>query len=179
MKTRYVAEAHIAAPADVVYHCLADYREHHRPEGFLPPAFSDFEIHEGGVGAGTRASWSTTVGGQTRRMTAVITEPKPGRVLLETGTGVTTTFTVTPSGSGSDVRIDSVFDEPGVGGLLLRLFIGRTLGPIYADELARLDAYARDHGAMERGPVDAGAADGAAAESGVAANPPAWAAIGS
>jgi hypothetical protein len=148
VKTRYTAEAHLAAPADLVYHCLADYREHHRPEGFLPSAFTGFLLLEGGVGAGTRASWSTTVGGQTRSMTAVITEPEPGRVLLETGTGVTTTFTVTPAGASCDVRIDSVFDEPGLGGLLLRLFIGRTLGPIYADELARLDAYAREHGPL-------------------------------
>jgi hypothetical protein len=146
MKTRYAAQRHIDAPAEVVYHCLADYREHHRPEGFLPPAFSDFELLEGGVGAGTRASWSTTVGGQKRHMTAVITEPEPGRVLLETATGVVTTFTVTPSGAGCVATFDSVFDEPGVGGVLLRLFIGRTLGPIYADELARLDVYAREHG---------------------------------
>lgn len=175
MKTRYVADGHIAAPADVVYHCLADYREHHRPGGFLPPAFADLEIHAGGVGAGTRASWSTTVGGQTRRMTAVITEPEPGRVLLETGTGVTTTFSVTPSGSGCDVRIDSLFDEPGVGGLLLRLFIGRTLGPIYAEELARLDALAREHGALDRGPAHGTAAEGVAPER--AANPRARAGI--
>lgn len=146
MKTRYAAERHIDAPAEVVYHCIADYREHHRPGGFLPDAFADFELHEGGVGAGTRASWSTTVGGQKRRMTAVISEPEPGRVLVETGAGVVTTFTVTPSGSGCVARFDSVFDEPGVGGVMLRLFIGRTLGPIYADELARLDAYAREHG---------------------------------
>jgi hypothetical protein len=146
MQSRYVAERQIATPADVVYHCLADYREHHNPSGFLPPAFSEFELHEGGYGAGTRASWSTVVGGQKRRMTAVITEPEPGRVLLETSTAVSTTFTVTPSGSGCIARFESVFDEPGVGGVLLRLFIGRTLGPIYADELARLDASAREHG---------------------------------
>ncbi len=43
------------------------------------------------------------------------------------------------------MRFGSVFEEPGVGGLLLRLFIGRTLRPIYADELARLESLALEH----------------------------------
>lgn len=41
----------IDAPAMVVYHCLVDYRAHHRPGGFLPPAFEQLEIARGGVGA--------------------------------------------------------------------------------------------------------------------------------
>jgi hypothetical protein len=134
--------------AQVVYHCLANYREHHRPGGFLPPAFSAFEIHRGGVGAGTEASWTVVLGGRSRRMTATISEPEPGRRLVETGKGVVTTFTVTPSDGGCVVRFDTVFDEPGLGGVLLRLLIGRLLGPLYADELARLDAYAHAHGPL-------------------------------
>jgi hypothetical protein len=147
MKSRYGAERRMDVPAQVAYHCLADYREHHRPDGFLPPAFSAFEVHRGGIGAGTEASWTVDLGGgRRRRMTATITEPDPGRRLVETGEGVVTTFTVAPSGGGSVVRFDTVFDEPGLSGLLLRLFIGRMLGPLYADELARLDAYAHTHG---------------------------------
>ena len=147
MKSRFGAERRMDVPAQIAYHCLADYREHHRPEGFLPPAFSAFEIHQGGVGAGTQASWTVDLGGgRKRRMSAVISEPQPGRRLVETGDGVLTTFTVTPSGTGCVVRFDTVFDEPGLNGVLLRLFIGRMLGPLYADELARLDAYARAHG---------------------------------
>ncbi|MEZ4595605.1 MAG: SRPBCC family protein [Chloroflexota bacterium] len=146
MRSRFAAERRMDVQAQVAYHCLADYREHHRPEGFLPPAFSAFEVHRGGVGAGTEASWTVDLGGRTRRMSAAITEPEPGRRLVETGDGVVTTFTVTPSGDGCVVRFDTVFDEPGMSGILLRLFIGRMLGPLYADELKRLDAYARAHG---------------------------------
>jgi hypothetical protein len=146
MKSKFGAERRMDVPAQVAYHCLADYREHHRPDGFLPPAFSAFEISRGGVGAGTEASWTVDLGGQTRRMTAVITEPEPGRRLVETGDGVVTTFTVAPSGGGCVVRFDTVFDEPGLSGLFLRLFIGRMLAPLYADELARLDTYAHNHG---------------------------------
>lgn len=147
MKSRFGAERRMDVPAQVAYHCLADYREHHRPDGFLPPAFSDFEISRGGVGAGTEASWTVDLGGgRKRRMTATITEPDPGRRLVETGDGVVTTFTVAPSGAGCVVRFETVFEEPGLSGLLLRLFIGRMLGPLYADELQRLDVYAHTHG---------------------------------
>ena len=79
-------------------------------------------------------------------MTATISEPEPGRRLVETGDGVVTTFTVAPSDGGCVVRFDTVFDEPGLSGVFLRLFIGRMLGPLYADELARLDVYAHTHG---------------------------------
>jgi Polyketide cyclase / dehydrase and lipid transport len=145
MKSRFAAERRMNVPAQVAYHCLADYREHHRPEGFLPSAFSAFEVHRGGVGDGTEASWAVELGGRTRRMSAEITEPEPGRRLVETDDGVVTTFTVAPSGGGCVVRFDTVFDEPGLGGILLRLLIGRMLGPLHADELERLDAYSHAH----------------------------------
>jgi hypothetical protein len=146
MKSRFTAERRMDVPAEVAYHCLADYREHHRPGGFLPPAFSGFEIRRGGVGAGTEASWTVNLGGRARRMSATITEPEPGHRLVETGHGVVTTFTVSPTGAGCVVRFDSEFDEPGLSGVLLRLLIRRMLAPLYADELARLETYARAHG---------------------------------
>jgi hypothetical protein len=141
MKSRFVAERRMDVPAQVAYHCLADYREHHRPDGFLPPAFSAFEVHRGGgIGAGTEVSWTVDLaGGRARRLSAAITEPEPGRRLVETGDGVVTTFTVAPSDGGCAVRFDTVFDEAGLDGVLLRLFIGRMLGPLYADKLERLD----------------------------------------
>ena len=149
MKTHISAERDMAVAPDVVYHCLADYREHHNPSGFLPPAFSNFKVTEGGVGAGTKASWDVTTGGNTRNIKAVISEPEPGRQMLETGNGVVTTFTVDPVGAGSRVRFDTVIDDGGLAGLLTRLFAGRLLQPLYADELERLDAYARAHGPVD------------------------------
>ena len=50
-EVRVVKEGGVGAPADVVYGLIADMREHH--PRFLPPAFSDFAVEEGGVGAGT------------------------------------------------------------------------------------------------------------------------------
>ena len=48
---RYAAERLVDAPADVVYHCIADDERHHRPGEFLPPGFTDMQDVQGGVGA--------------------------------------------------------------------------------------------------------------------------------
>ena len=134
------------APVDTVYHYLADMREHH--PRFLPPAFSDFEVESGGVGAGTVARYKLSAGRRTREYRVTVAEPEPGRVLTEsdTNSSAVTTFTVAPRGDASLVRISSAWDGAGgVGGLLERMFAPRVLRAIYADELRRLDAYARDH----------------------------------
>jgi hypothetical protein len=146
MKTRFSAERRIDAPADVIYHLLADYREHHRPEGFLPAAFSDQEILNGGVGAGTELRYTLTAGGRPRVITSQISEPEPGRTLVETADGILTTFTVEPAAAGATrVQFDTVLDEGGLQGVLTRLFAPRLIAPIYEDELDRLEALAKAH----------------------------------
>jgi hypothetical protein len=112
--------------------------------------FSEFEIRRGGVGAGAEASWVVDVGGRKRTIMATISEPVPGRTLVESGSGVETTFTVEPSEDGRTlVRFDTVIDDSGLSGLLNRLFVARILGPVYEDELTRLQAYAQAHGGLE------------------------------
>ena len=143
MKTRITAERVIAAPADVVYRCLADYQHHHRPEGFLPPSFSDFRVERGGYGAGTVISYKTTLCGRIRAMTAEVTEPEPGRVLVESGRGATTVFTVEPLGEQARVRFDTLLEGTGLDGLLMRLVGPRLLLPLYYEELRRLEAHAQ------------------------------------
>ena len=145
MKARFVAERCIDAPAAVVYHLLADYREHHRQGGFLPPAFEQLEITRGGVGAGTEYRLVMAVGGRRRAVSTSVSEPVPGHKLIETGSGIETTFTVEQTVDGAQVRFDTVFDEGGLQGLLNRLFAARVLGPIYDDELRRLEEHAKAH----------------------------------
>jgi Polyketide cyclase / dehydrase and lipid transport len=145
MRTHVSAERVIAAPAEAVYAFIADYATHHRPEGFLPPAFSGMQILSGGVGAGTVFRLDVTLRGRTRPMTAEVTEPEPGRVLVETSPGVVTRFTVDPAPGGCRVRFDSALDDGGFMGLMNRLFAARLLEPMYADELARLERYAQAH----------------------------------
>ena len=144
-QTRYVAERLVDAPAEVVYHCIADYLHHHRPQGFLPPVFSDFRVDRGGIGAGTVITFAMTMAGKARSMTTEVSEPEPGRVLVETGDPVRTVFTVEPEGQKARVTFDTVISAGGLEGLLTRLFAGRLLGPIYRDELERLERHAQAH----------------------------------
>jgi Polyketide cyclase / dehydrase and lipid transport len=139
------AEGTVDAPADTVYRYIADMREHH--PHFLPPAFSDFQVESGGVGAGTVTRFKLTAGGRTREYRTKVAEPEPGRVLTESDTGSSsvTTFTVSPQGPASLVRISTTWDGAGgIGGLFERTFAPRVLRAIYTDELKRLDAYARE-----------------------------------
>jgi hypothetical protein len=149
MQTHLSAERVLDAPADVVYHLIADYREHHRPEGFLPPAFTELVVEQGGVGAGTVIRFTMKMAGRTQTTTATVTEPVPGRVLVETGPGVQTTFTVEPEGDRrARVRFDTVLEAGGIQGLLARLFAPGLLRPLYADELTRLEQHAQAHPAL-------------------------------
>ena len=146
MTELYVAEERlIGAPAEHVYRCIADFRVHH--PRFLPPAFSDFRVEEGGVGAGTVISFRLTAGGRSRDGRMRVDEPDPGRVLTESDvhSSLVTTFTVTPAGPDCRVRIETRWQGAGgVGGFFERLFAPRVLSRIYVDELQRLDGYVRD-----------------------------------
>jgi hypothetical protein len=145
MATNHVsAEGPVGAPPDVVYGYLADLRTHH--PRFLPPAFSDFHVESGGVGAGTIIRYNLTAGGRTRAYRMQIAEPEPGRTLTEsdTNSSAVTTFTVSPQEGASRVTIDTAWEGAGgVGGFFERLFAPRVLRGIYQDELQRLDSYAR------------------------------------
>ena len=141
------AEGTVDAPAETVYGYIADMREHH--PRFLPPAFSDFRVESGGVGAGTVTRFKVTAGGRTREYQMKVAEPEPGRVLTEsdTGSSMVTTTTVSPQGGASLVQISTAWDGTGgIGGLFERMFAPRVMRAIYLDELSRLDAYAREHG---------------------------------
>jgi Polyketide cyclase / dehydrase and lipid transport len=140
---RLAVERLLDAPADLLYHCLADYQHHHRPGGFLPPAFTDLQVLRGGFGAGTVIRFTTTLLGRSATRTHEVSEPEPGRVLVESGAGEGSTFTVEPRGQRTLVRIDTVLQAPGLEGVLLRLLGPRLLRPLLLDELARLERYAR------------------------------------
>jgi Polyketide cyclase / dehydrase and lipid transport len=142
---RVSAERVVGAPAEAVYGYIADMREHH--PRFLPAAFSGLEVESGGIGAGTVFRVALTAGGRTREYRMRVDEPEPGRVLTEsdTSSSLVTTWTVIPDGIDCTVRVASTWNGAGgIGGFFERLFAPRTLHRIYADELVRLDAYARE-----------------------------------
>lgn len=138
----------IAAPPAVVYTCLADFSHHQK---FLPPAFSNFAVLSGGTGAGTVARFSVTAGGRSRNYEMHLSEPEPGRVLVETdkNSSLVTTFTVDADGAGARVRISTTWQSAagGIGALFEKRFAPRAMAKIYKDELRRLEAYANQQAA--------------------------------
>jgi hypothetical protein len=141
---RIEASAPIAAPPAVVYRLLADYRNGH--PRILPPVFSNLEVEEGGVGAGTRIRFDMTLLGQRRTSHATIDEPEPGRVLAErdVATGTLTTFTVEPlAGEATRLTITTELrSPPGWRGRIENWLGARLLRGVYRDELARIAAVA-------------------------------------
>jgi hypothetical protein len=76
-----------------------------------------------------------------------VAEPEPGRVLTESDmeSSLVTTFTVDPEGDRSRVRIATTWEGAGgIGGFFERTFAPRVLRRLYADELERLNRYARE-----------------------------------
>src|SRR5688572_17300322 len=95
------------APSTTVYSVIADYRGLHRR--ILPARyFSDLEVERGGTGAGTLIQFTLRLLGSSRTTLAEISEPIPGRMLVETQLdrrGASTTFTVLPVGDGSRTSV--------------------------------------------------------------------------
>jgi uncharacterized protein YndB with AHSA1/START domain len=139
------AERVVEAPADAVYRYVSDMREHH--PRYLPPAFSDFQVESGGVGAGTITRFKVTAGGRSREYRMQVGEPEPGRVMTEsdTSSSLVTTTTVAPRDNASLVTISTTWNGAGgIGGFFERTFAPRAMRAIYTDELERLNAYARE-----------------------------------
>jgi hypothetical protein len=136
------ASAVIPAPAAQVYGIIADYRNGH-PRIIPRPPFGSLDVEQGGVGTGTVIRFQMRVLGRTRSFRAAITEPEPGRVLVETDLdmGAVTTFTVDPCEEGRQARVTIQTDLETRGGLLgivQRFVVTRFLRPVYVRELAQL-----------------------------------------
>lgn len=135
------ASATIDAPASKLYDILADYERGH--PAILPrPPFVQLDVEKGGVGAGTIIYVTMRVLGQDRSFRSFVTEPDPGRVLVETNdTGYVTTFTVDPDDGGTAARVTISTEAPeggGVAGAIERLVTRRLLRSTYKRELEKL-----------------------------------------
>lgn len=139
------ASATIQAPPPVLYSLIADYREGH-PRIIPRPPFVSLDVEEGGTGAGTVIRVGMKVLGSLQSYRAWITEPEPGRVLVETSdTGYVTSFTVDPGEDGRSARVTISTDlsaRRGLSGVLERLLMPRLLRPVFVEELRLLAAAA-------------------------------------
>jgi Polyketide cyclase / dehydrase and lipid transport len=149
---RIEAEAVIDAPPAVAYAIIADYRDGH-PHILPRPPFVSLDVEGGGIGAGTVIRFRIRVLGSTRTMRASITEPEPGRVLVESDEAgeVVTTFTVDPV-EVNKTRVTITTDMKAHDGFLGRVersIITRVLGPVYEREIELLGTVASERAAEE------------------------------
>lgn len=140
------ASAAVAAPADEVYNIIADYRNGH-PHILPKPPFVSLDVESGGVGAGTRIRFVMRVLGRNYTIRAVVTEPEPGRVLVETNdNNFVSTFTVEPRDGGQSAYVTIASDTTVSDGLLGKLqgwLFTRLLQPTYVREIAQLEQFAQ------------------------------------
>ena len=136
------ASAVIPARRERVYSLIANYVEGH--PRILPRQFSGLVVEQGGVGAGTVIRFQMSVLGRKQTFRAAITEPEPGRVLVETDldtNGAITTFTVNPGTAPADSHVTISTELPvrgGVMGLVERKVSTLLLRTIYSKELENL-----------------------------------------
>jgi hypothetical protein len=144
-KGHVAAAAVIPARPEDVYAILADYRYGH-PQILPKLYFTKVEVEQGGTGAGTIIRVFMRVLGCERIFRQVISEPEPGRVLVERDldADLTTTFTVTPIDARQQayVRIATEWEaRPGIAGWIEKVMTRRLLRSIYAKELRQLATY--------------------------------------
>jgi hypothetical protein len=136
------ASAIIPARRERVYSLIANYQDGHAR--ILPKQFSDLVVEQGGVGAGTIIRFEMSLLGKKQTFRAAITEPEPGRVIVETylePEGTVTTFTVDPGTAPADSRVTISTELPvrsGIRGLVEKTLSTLLLRPIYAQELVNL-----------------------------------------
>jgi hypothetical protein len=149
-KTTYVvtATARLNASPRRVYDTIANYHTGH--PRILPKQFSGLAVERGGIGAGTVIRFQVRVLGRTYTYRAEITEPEPGRVLVERnvlGSDSVTTFVVEPGGHANEavttIRTEMTVRR-GLAGAIERFLTPRLLRPMYDEELRRLEAAAAD-----------------------------------
>ena len=138
---QFSTSALIQSPAQDLYAIIADYHDAH-PQIIPKPPFVSLAVEQGGTGAGTVIRVHIRMLGQVQMYHAVVTEPEPGRVLMETNdNGYATSFTVDPRADGQHGYVTIATEIParaGILGALERWFMPRVLRPVYVKELGLL-----------------------------------------
>ncbi|HTW30489.1 MAG TPA: SRPBCC family protein [Candidatus Sulfotelmatobacter sp.] len=136
------ASAIVPARRERVYALIANYRD--GQARILPRQFTGLTVEQGGIGAGTVIRFQMKFLGMTRNLRAAVTEPEPGRVLVETdldSNGFITRFTVDAGDAPADSRVTISTEFPvrsGIPGWIERKVSTLLLRPIFKKELENL-----------------------------------------
>jgi uncharacterized protein YndB with AHSA1/START domain len=132
----------ITAGPERVFEALADYAG--TRQRLLPEHYSEYEVREGGTGAGTKVHWKLqATSKRVRDCLMEVAEPTPGQLVeRDANSSMVTTWTVTPAGEGrSRVTVETTWTGAGgIGGFFERTFAPKGLNRIQDTVLARLAA---------------------------------------
>jgi hypothetical protein len=142
----------INAPAEKVYNLIADYRNGH-PRILPKQYFLSLDVEEGGYGAGTIIQFQMRLLGRTQSFRALIAEPEPGRVLVETDikSGLVTTFMVVRAWDDQHARLIISTELKGrnaLEGFLAKIMLEK----VYRQELELVAQLAQGHATPEESP---------------------------
>ncbi len=140
----------VQAPPQVVYGIFADYHDGH-PHVLPRPHFGRLVVERGGTGAGTRFTVQAREGMKMRTYRMDVTEPEPGRLLVETDvdSDLSTHFLVEPAdGGAARVTITTRYTRPGVRGWLESRLLPGLAGPVFRQELRNVERLARERSAV-------------------------------
>jgi hypothetical protein len=130
----------VAATPEAVFGTLADYADARR--AVLPEQFSEYEVVEGGAGAGSVVHWRLQATSKRVRDCVVeASEPSPGRLVeKDRNSSMVTTWTVTPAGEGrAKVVVEATWTGAGgIGGFFERTFAPKGLNRIHDAVLAKV-----------------------------------------
>lgn len=140
----------INAPAELIYRIIADYRNEH-PHILPKPYFLSMDVEEGGYGAGTIVNFEMRFLGQRLAFHALITEPEPGRLLVERDlrSGIPTAFHVIPTGNKDESRVTISTELKGINpiqGFVAKMMLQR----VYREELELLAKAAEEQARFEQ-----------------------------
>ena len=135
----------ISSPAHIIYSIIADYNDAH-PKILPNPPFVSLEVAKGGVGSGTEMIVGMEMFRKVQTFRAVVTEPEPGRVLVETtDTGYITTFTIDPRDDNKNSYVTFTTELAINSGIMKRFefwITSKLLKPVYKKELEILSEVA-------------------------------------
>lgn len=142
------AAAILNARSEDVYASIADYRNGH--PNIIPKEMYDLQVEQGGYGAGTIIRFKAKILGMVQEFHQRVSEPEPGRVLVEQDIdsvqNFITTFTVTPVENEQRTHVEistTMTTSPGVKGLVERIVVPIVNPPMYQKELKLLEAFAQ------------------------------------
>ena len=132
----------IQAPAEIIYNLLADYRDGH-PQILPKPYFLSMDVEQGGFGVGTIVRFQMRLLGRTQSFRSLITEPEPGRLLVETDikSGIATSFHVVPVDGNEHARL-TISTELKRRNVVEGFIAKMVLQKVYVQELELIAQYA-------------------------------------